>query len=101
LSSELSIVMAESVSAIHVFLASIKQDMDVLHKLVLGPAEGQARVPGLTKRVLPTDIVRGKRCHVDQLVVLGAELYDLHRAVETDQQRPDNGGASQFLQHLG
>src|SRR5665811_2426722 len=47
------------------------------------------------------DIIGGQRRHVDQLIVLGAELHDLNRAVEAYQQRPDHGGAAQLLQHLG
>jgi hypothetical protein len=39
----------------------------------------------MTINDLATNIVRGKRCHVDQLVVFGPEMDDLHGPIEPDQ----------------
>src|SRR3954469_15998671 len=50
---------------------------------------------------LAADVICRQCRHVDQLIVLGAELHDLHRPVEADQKRSDHGGAAQLLQHLG
>ncbi len=52
----------------------------------------------------PESIGRGigrDRRHVDDIGILGFERDDLHRLVETDQKRADDGAAAQFLQHLG
>src|SRR5690606_17500868 len=50
---------------------------------------------------LPSGIVSGDRRHIDDVGILGVQRYDLHRLVEADQQRANNGRAAQFLQHLG
>ena len=42
-----------------------------------------------------------RRRHVDDVRILGVEGDDLHRLVEADEQRADDGGAAEFLQHLG
>src|SRR5581483_3904372 len=49
---------------------------------------------------LSTHIICGEGRHVHDLIVLGAELNDLHRPVEADQQRTDHGRTTKLLQHF-
>src|SRR5262245_10774601 len=56
--------------------------------------------PAMTDDVSSTDIIRSKRGHIDELIVLGAQLHDLHRSVETDKKRTDDRGTAEFLQHF-
>jgi hypothetical protein len=70
-------------------------------RLVLGPAEGRTRVPGMTAVCFSaTDIIRSKGGHIDELIVLGSQLHDLDRSVETDKKRTDDRGTAEFLQHF-
>ncbi len=46
-------------------------------------------------------VERRQRGHVDQLGIVGRERHDLHRPVEPDQDRTDDGRATHLLQQFG
>src|SRR5207247_9109206 len=49
----------------------------------------------------PADIERRERGHIDQLGVIGRKRHDLHRPVQSDQNRTYYGGSAELLQQLG
>ena len=50
--------------------------------------------------LLPADIEGGERRHVHDVGILSRERYELHRLVETDDQRSDHGRAAELLQQF-